>query len=139
MKSETVDLETVVKSTRYIFVAKPIETPKDPSAMPVYHFSLIRVLAGKTELKPKQSFKVHSANAELYAQIAEMQKRGEPTPIPILSFYGPSLPDLMSAKEVILFLSQNSKGEFQLTMEGSFESVKMLPEVERLIKKHKLK
>ncbi len=134
VQSETVDLETVVKSTRYIFLAKPIENPKNPDAMPIYQFSLIRVLAGKTDLKPKQNFKVHSANSELYAQIAEMQKRGEPTPFPILSFYGPSLPDLMSAKEAILFLSLTSKGEFKLTMEGSYESVKMLPEIERLIK-----
>ncbi|MDZ4083947.1 MAG: hypothetical protein U1E10_13470, partial [Bdellovibrionales bacterium] len=57
--------------------------------------------------------------------------------MPIISRYGSSLPDLTSAKEVILLLSQNSKGEFRLTMEGSFESTAKLSEIESLVAKHK--
>lgn len=131
--AETVDLETVVRSSSFIFISKP----REHSQSQVYEFSFLRALKGKAELKAAQTFKVHPANAELHAQIAEMQKRGDPTPMPIISRYGSSLPDLTSAKEVILLLSQNSKGEFRLTMEGSFESTAKLSEIERLVAKHK--
>lgn len=133
--AEKIDLEKVVKSSRFVFIATPLNLPSDPNQMPHYKFSFRRALFGETELKEKQSFTVHSANAEMYVQLGEMQKRGEPTPMPIVDVYKPSIPDFASEKEVILFLNVTSKNEFRFAVERSFESIKKLPEVERLLQK----
>lgn len=135
--SETIDLETAVKSSRFIFVAKSLGQPKDPNVAPVYQFTFVRALYGKTEMKPGATFKVHPANHDLHRQIGEMQKRGDPTPIPIVSMYGPTIPSLSAEPEVVLLLSLTSDKEFQLALEGGYESVKKVPEILRYLEKSK--
>src|SRR5262245_26819124 len=85
---EYVSLEQLVARSTLIVVAKRQSPPGDRPEV----FELIKILYAEAPApKEGSTLRVAGAYDDLFRQIEEARKRGEPTPMPILPTYRPSL------------------------------------------------
>jgi hypothetical protein len=141
--AEYVELAHVVQQAAFIVVAKresngALDSKVAPNdTEPVESFLIIEILKGAgASIKKHSRIQAFGANGDLFDEIAEMSRRGDPVPFPNIPTYKSSLGAVEFSKkiEMILFLSQDGKGRIKFTTDGSYEAIDAKSKIMALVK-----